>query len=152
MASGGINMGSIFFLKRNFNINSASRKGMTLAELLFAMAIVATVLLTMIGALTGGLEALQKSTSYNQATILAQTTIENYRVMKFASIPITDSNGIITTKDDFTIKVVIDQGTCSGQAFKKIIVNVTKVSKDAMKASRGEVKKVDVTMESFLID
>lgn len=142
-------MVKIFFLKRNFNINSGFAKGMTLAELLFAMSIVATVLLTMIGALTGGLEALQKSTSYNQATILAQTTIENYRAMNFASIPVTDENGIVTTKGEFKIKVVIDSGTYYGQTVKKIIVNV---SKEAAKGSRGDVKKVDVTMESYLID
>jgi len=142
-------MGDRLFLKRYFNINPGPVKAMTLAELLFAMSIVATVLLTMIGALTGGLEALQKSTSYNQATILAQTTIENYRAMDFAAIPVTDSNGIVTTKGDFIVKVVIDQGTCNGQTFKKITVNVLK---EAAKGSRGEVKKVDVTMESFLID
>lgn len=138
---------AIFFLKRNSKINSG--KGMSLAELLFAMAIVATVLLTMIGALTGGLEALQKSTSYNQATILAQTTIENYRAMDFASIPVTDENGIVTTKGEFTVKVVISQSTCSGQVYKKITVNVLK---SALQGSRGAVKKVDVTMEAFLID
>ncbi len=112
-------------LLHGMNFKCYHGKGaMSLAEVMVASAFLAVVLVTMIGTMTGGLEALQKSTNYNQANIIAHRTIENYKTMDYASI--SDANSII---DGFHVVVKVNVGTYTfnslTEPYKQVTVEVS---------------------------
>lgn len=123
-----------------------SEKAMTLAEVMFATAILSVVFVTMIGTLTGGLEALQKSSNYNQACMIAQKTIEIYKGSDYTSLA-----GTKTWADGpFKVTTVIIQGTYGLYSYKKLIVSVD--NKDYVPKKESIKKVVSVNMETLLID
>jgi hypothetical protein len=119
---------------------------MTFAEVIFSIAIVAFVLLSIIGTLTGGLEAIQKGSSYSQASIIAQRTLEKLKTSNYTSIPSGTTETF--TEENFTGKVIYsNEGTYTGGGnYKKITVNVSNVT--SQKDSR---KKAEVIMEIIII-
>ena len=128
----------------NFNFYH-KKSGMTLSEVMFATAILSVVLVTMIGTLTGGLEALQKSTNYNQANIIAQRTIEDYRTMDYASL--CDAN---STTDGFHVLVTVMTGPYNfnslSESYKQVTVEVSNKDYTSTK------KSAYVKMETIFIN
>lgn len=121
-----------------------SKKGMSLAEILVAICLVSSVIVIMIGTMIAGLEAMQKGTGYNQATIIARRNIEVYKSMKYSSIPVNPD--IITYEPGFTVKTCITENTypLSGTIkYKKIAVNV-------WNSSGTKAKSVNVKMIIYL--
>lgn len=90
------------FRGMNFKL---SRKGMSFAEIMFSIAIVAGVLVTIIGTLTTGLEALQKSINYNQANIIAQRIVEIYKSTDYDFIPPGLIDNELPSVDGFVVHV-----------------------------------------------
>jgi hypothetical protein len=91
-----------------------------------------------------GLEAMQKGTGYNQATIIARRNIEVYKSMKYSSIPVNPD--IITYEPGFTVKTCITENTypLSGTIkYKKITVNV-------WNSSGAKARSVNVKMIIYL--
>lgn len=131
-------MGSLFFHGMNFKKHG----GMSLAEVILATAILGIVIVIIIGTLTTGLEALQKSTNYNQANIIAQRTIESYKAADYSSL--VDGNSV-TTEEGFNVHVNITGGTCQDQPYKKITVLVENEDKASKK------KSASVKMETIFI-
>ena len=112
-----------------------SKKGMSLAEILVAICLVSTVIVIIIGTMIAGLEAVQKGTGYNQATIIARRNIEVYKSMKYSSIPVNPD--IIKQEPGFTVKTGITENTypLSGTIkYKKITVNVSNSSSTGAKS------------------
>lgn len=123
-------------------------RGISLAEIVFAIGIIAFVILILIGTLTGGLQALQKGTGYSYATVLAKKTIEQYKALEYASVPVYEPDSPdITTDGPFKISTTVEEKTYEDTTFvfKKVTVEVTR-GKDGLK-----VKEVRVVMEIMLI-
>jgi len=129
-------------------MNFKKSRGMSLAEIVCALGILGVVLVTMIGTLTTGLEAIQKSTNINQANIIAQRTIEQYKGMDYNTI--TDSS---TKINDFAVTVTVSPATYSipsdpnnGEPYKKVTVVVTNEDSTSIK------KRAYVEMETIFIE
>jgi len=130
-------------------MNSNFKKGMSFAEIICSIGLVATVLVVITGTLIGGLRAIQKSSGYNQASIIAHRIMEEYRNSDYSSIPIyPPASPDKKTEDNFAIETVIEEKTygATSQKYKKVIVKVTR-------EDRGEhTKRVEVIMEEYLIE
>ncbi|MEQ8171634.1 MAG: hypothetical protein ABRQ38_22280 [Candidatus Eremiobacterota bacterium] len=134
-------MYTIYFHGMNFK----RHKAMSLAEVIMATAILGVVIVTIIGTLTTGLEALQKSINYTQANIIAQRIIENYKSKDYSQI-VSDSNSI----EGFNYNVNVTSGylpSDPNQCYKKVTVLVE--SKDYDKASIK--KRASVKMETIFV-
>jgi len=122
------------------------KAGMSLAEVMMATTFLSVVLVTLIGTMTGGLEALQKGTNYNQANIIANRTIEDYKTMDYGTL--CDSN---STVDGFDVKVKVNTGTYNfnslTESYKQVIVEVS--NKEYM--SKNKKKGAYVKMETIFI-
>ncbi|MEQ8169991.1 MAG: hypothetical protein ABRQ38_13950 [Candidatus Eremiobacterota bacterium] len=138
-----------FFRGMNFDVFYREKTGMSFAEVIFAIGIVASVLIVLIGALTGGLQALQKGTGYTEATVIASRVIEEYRALDYTAIPLyAPSSPDVFIDSSFTVSTVVEEVVHAPTSYKckKVIVNVTRGA-DGIKA-----KSIDVLMETFLID
>jgi uncharacterized protein (TIGR02598 family) len=137
-------MGSVLLHGMNFKFYH-KKNGMTLSEVMFATAILSVVLVSMIGTLTGGLEALQKSTNYNQANIIARRTIEDYKAMDYATL-----SNLNTTINGFDVEVKVNAGTYNFNSkmenYKQVIVEVS------TKVNTSIKKSVYVKMETMFIN
>jgi len=132
-----------FFPGTNFNF----KKGITLAELVVSIGILATVLVIMMGTVIGGLEALQKGTALNHAMLIAQRTLENYRSMYYGDVPLYDPPDI-TWEGNFEIKTGVLQLTYPSAVpknYKKLTVTVSNTGE----AKGGKSVKVDLTTYLF---
>ncbi len=134
-------------LLHGMNFKFYRRKaGMSLAEVMMATTFLSVVLVTLIGTMTGGLEALQKGTNYNQANIIANRTIEDYKTMDYGTL--CDSN---STVDGFDVKVKVNTGTYNfnslTESYKQVIVEVS--NKEYM--SKNKKKGAYVKMETIFI-
>jgi hypothetical protein len=117
---------------------------MSLAEVIFASALVGIVIVTMIGTLTGGLEALQKSSNYNQASIVAQRTIELYKSIDIDTLGNADANSI-WQEDGFDVTARLVYGQIPPNKLMKLTVIVTNIKYTSLK------KSATVEMETMLI-
>ena len=112
---------------------------------MFALAIVGTVIVLMMSTLTGGLQALQKGTGYNQATIIAQRTIEECKSLGYTELCkhiYGLSSPDITSQDGFVVKLYIEKSP----SFVKVTTNVSR-------AADGEkTKSINVNMEAFFVE
>jgi len=127
-------------------------RGVSFPELVFSITLVALVLVTMIGTLISGLESLQKGTSYNQANIIAQRKVELFKTKEYVDIP-TGSN--VTSEEGFVVTTTVTETTypSSSLKYKKLTVNVAKAGDlGSTTATNRATKRVNVTMEAFLID
>jgi len=120
------------------------QKAMSLAEVIFASALVGIVIVTMIGTLTGGLEALQKSSNYNQASIVAQRTIELYKSIDIDTLGNADANSI-WQEDGFDVTARLVYGQIPPNKLMKLTVIVTNIKYTSLK------KSATVEMETMLI-
>ncbi len=128
----------------------SSRSGFSFAELVFSIAIVAVVLVTLIGTLISGLEALQKGTGYNQANIIAQRTVEYYKSLPYDSItaPFEETK----SEEGFVVYTKITTGSYSGEGYKKLYVKVSKAGDlGSITESKRATKRVEVVMETFFV-
>lgn len=122
--------------------------GMSFTEIVFAIAIVAGILLVMIGVLIRGLESFQKSNQYNQGTIIARRIIEEFKSREYADITLYDPEITLDPAyyDDFDVKVKIIEDTYSnGLDYKKLTVSVRKEGQTASKS-------VNILMETFFVE
>ncbi len=149
-------MHSEFYRGMNFK-----SRGLGFAEVLFSIGIVSVVIVTIVGTLSSGLEALQKATAYNQAMIIGQRTIEYYKSMSYAFIPIHDPDPEVTkTSDGFIIEVTVIEATypvsppvTPAMKYKKVTVVVSKaegVGSDVKLENRR--KKSSITLETIIIE
>ena len=122
---------------------------MSFAEVVCSIGIVASVLVVLIGVLTGGLQALQKGTGYSHATIIASRTIEQYKTMEYTAIPLYDPNSPdIFAEDGFVVTASVTEPTYPSTSlnYKKVTVKVTK-GEAGMRS-----KSIKVIMETMLIN
>lgn len=146
-------MRSEFYHGMNFK-----SRGLGFAEVLFSIGIVSVVIVTLIGTLSSGLDALQKATAYNQSMIIGQRTIEYYKSMKYASIPLHDPDPeVTTTKDGFIVDLYVLEGiytyTPDVMKYKKLTVVVSKAEGvgSGMKLKNSR-KKSSITLETIIIE
>jgi len=138
--------------KKDFGYVRKVERGVSFPELVFSITLVALVLVTMIGTLISGLESLQKGTSYNQANIIAQRKVELFKTLEYVDIP-TGSN--VTSEEGFVVTTTVTETAypSSSLKYKKLTVNVAKAGDlGSTTATQRATKRVNVTMESFLID
>ena len=130
---------------------TVKQRGVSFPELVFAMALVALVLVTMIGTLISGLEALQKGTSYNQANIIAQRVVESYRKLDYDEIAIASD---VTSEEGFVVETNVTKATYgSSQEYKKLTIKVSKAGDIGSTTINNKAsKRVNVVMEAVFIN
>ncbi len=147
-------MRSEFYHGMNFK-----SRGLGFAEVLFSIGIVSVVIVTIVGTLSSGLEALQKATAYNQAMIIGQRTIEYYKSMSYASLALHDEAHpeITKTKDGFIIEVTVIEAPYTtaypDMKYKKLTVKVSKAEGVGSDVKlKNDRKKSSVTLETIIIE
>lgn len=125
-------------------MNFKKESGMTLAEIILAIGILASVLVFMIGTFIGGLEALQKSTMHNHGRIIAKRTIDNYQYMDYETIPVEPL--LMTVEGDFVIETsIIEENYGTTEiSYKRITVNVYN------SLDKSSVKGANISMTTYV--
>ena len=121
----------------------SNRSGMTLTEIMIAVAILAGVIVVIMGTLISGLEAFQKAVAYNYAAIIAQRTINNCQSINYDDV---ESLAGMSVDGDFFVEVKITEKSylATDINYKKVTVTVTNSVDKTVK------KKVKVTMTTYL--
>ena len=120
-------------------------KGVSLAEILFAIAILSFILVSIIGLLAGSLKVIQNAVVYKRAALIAERTVENYKAMDYSSVPIYNPP-VITGENNFIIKISINEVLYPSTTIKckKLTVNVTGAK------SKKTAKEIEVTLSAYL--